>query len=82
MKLISWNIARRKDAWQALLKSDADIGIIQEANTPPIDLIENGQVDNVPNNPLNFSILTNFGNTDQLKFTRDEYQIYLQSACR
>ena len=48
MKLISWNIARRKEAWQALLTSDADVGIIQEANPPPKNLIEEGQVDGMP----------------------------------
>jgi exonuclease III len=46
MKLISWNIARRRDAWEILLSSDADIGILQEANMPPKDLIDNGQIDN------------------------------------
>ena len=48
MKLISWNIARRKEAWEALLRSDADIGIIQEANMPPKGLINKGQVDDAP----------------------------------
>lgn len=48
MKLTSWNIARRKEAWEALLNSDADIGIIQEANEPPNSLIGNGQVDDAP----------------------------------
>jgi hypothetical protein len=42
MKLISWNIARRREAWEILLSSDADIGILQEANMPPKDLIDNG----------------------------------------
>lgn len=48
LKLISWNIARRREAWEALLSSDADIGIIQEANMPPKDLINIGQVDDAP----------------------------------
>ena len=48
MKLISWNIARRTEAWEALIGSDAAIGIIQEANKPPEGLLKNGQFDNVP----------------------------------
>ena len=48
MKLISWNIARRTEAWKILLSSDADIGIIQEANKPPDSLIGNGQIDYAP----------------------------------
>lgn len=48
MKLISWNIARRTEAWETLIDSDAAIGIIQEANNPPEGLLKNGHVDDEP----------------------------------
>jgi hypothetical protein len=33
--VISWNIARRPDAWQVLLDTGADIALLQEATPPP-----------------------------------------------
>lgn len=48
MKLISWNIAQRKEAWGALINSDAAIGIIQEANNPPEGLLNNRHIDDAP----------------------------------
>lgn len=38
MKLISWNIAHRKDAWRYLINTDADVALLQEANAPPPDV--------------------------------------------
>jgi len=35
MKLISWNIARREEAWRYLLNSDADLALLQEATQYP-----------------------------------------------
>jgi hypothetical protein len=34
MKLISWNMARRKEAWYPLVDTDADIALLQEASAP------------------------------------------------
>jgi endonuclease/exonuclease/phosphatase family metal-dependent hydrolase len=38
MNIISWNIAQRDDAWRALLDTDADIALLQEATEPPADV--------------------------------------------
>lgn len=38
MKIISWNIARRAEAWRALAGSDADIALLQESAAPPHDI--------------------------------------------
>lgn len=38
VKLIAWNIAQRDTAWGELLKSDADIALLQEAKPPPADV--------------------------------------------
>lgn len=34
LKIISWNMAHRKESWDYLNDSDADIGLLQEAPTP------------------------------------------------
>jgi hypothetical protein len=38
MKLISWNIAHRKEAWHRLLDTDADVALLQEAVEPPPEI--------------------------------------------
>ena len=38
LKLVSWNIARRLEAWRALIDVDADIALLQEACEPPSDI--------------------------------------------
>jgi endonuclease/exonuclease/phosphatase family metal-dependent hydrolase len=48
MKLISWNIARRKEAWRFLLDTDADIALLQEATEPPSDVASRIYVDDEP----------------------------------
>jgi endonuclease/exonuclease/phosphatase family metal-dependent hydrolase len=48
MKLISWNIAQRKEAWRVLLDSDADIALLQEATEPPPDVKSRIEVDDEP----------------------------------
>ncbi|MDA1258424.1 MAG: hypothetical protein O3C10_11385 [Chloroflexi bacterium] len=45
VKIISWNIARREEAWRDLLNSDADLALLQEAAPPPIDVAERLTVD-------------------------------------
>ncbi len=34
MKIITWNIAQRHEAWRRLLETDADIALLQEACEP------------------------------------------------
>ena len=48
VKLITWNIARREDAWRFLLDTDADIALLQEAAEPPSDIAERFDVDPAP----------------------------------
>lgn len=48
MKLLSWNIAHRQDAWRHLLDSDADIALLQEAAEPPPDVASRIMVDPAP----------------------------------
>ena len=38
VKVISWNIAHREQAWRALCDTDADIALVQEAPEPPADM--------------------------------------------
>jgi endonuclease/exonuclease/phosphatase family metal-dependent hydrolase len=48
VKLISWNIAQRVDAWRLLVGSDADIALLQEATAPPADVAAMLDVDAAP----------------------------------
>ena len=48
IRLVSWNIARRADAWQYLLVSDVDVGLLQEAKPPPLGLAKHVEVDPAP----------------------------------
>jgi len=45
VKIISWNIAHRKEPWFHLLESDADVALLQEASQPPINLQQEISVD-------------------------------------
>ena len=38
VKVISWNIAHREEAWRALCDTDADIALVQEAPEPQADM--------------------------------------------
>ncbi len=38
VKIISWNIAQRKEPWRSLVDTDADIALLQEATEPPADV--------------------------------------------
>lgn len=40
LNIVSWNIARRPEAWRELLNSGADIALLQEACPPPSDIAE------------------------------------------
>ncbi|MBP3192961.1 hypothetical protein [Natronogracilivirga saccharolytica] len=48
MKIISWNIAQRTEAWYSLLESDADLALLQEASRPPSDLPKEIEFDDSP----------------------------------
>jgi exonuclease III len=48
IRLLSWNIARREDAWRALLRSGADVALLQEATEPPTDVAKELEVDSAP----------------------------------
>ena len=48
VKMITWNIARREDAWRSLVDSDADIALLQEAAEPPADVAGMLDVDPAP----------------------------------
>lgn len=48
VKLVAWNIARRDEAWRALLETDADIALLSEASTPPADVARRLDVDPAP----------------------------------
>jgi Endonuclease/Exonuclease/phosphatase family len=48
LNLISWNIARRDDAWRRLLDTDADVALLQEATAPPSDVAAKILVDGEP----------------------------------
>lgn len=48
VKVISWNIARRDEAWRSLLNADADIALLQEAAEPPADVARRLDVNPAP----------------------------------
>ena len=48
VKLITWNIARRAEAWRFLLDTDVDIALLQETAEPPSDVIRKCKVDPAP----------------------------------
>lgn len=48
MKIIAWNIARREDCWRALIDSDADLALLQEAAPPPPDIANEFDIDPSP----------------------------------
>ena len=38
IKVVSWNIAKRKQPWRELVEMGADVALLQEAGEPPSDL--------------------------------------------
>jgi exonuclease III len=48
IKLLSWNIRHRKDAWRQLLDEDCDVALLQEAAEPPADVAGRLGVDPAP----------------------------------
>ena len=48
IKIVSWNIAHRRDVWQHLPGLDADIALLQEACVPPADITGKIETDDAP----------------------------------
>lgn len=48
MRIISWNIAQRAEAWRRLLDTEADIALLQEAKEPPADVAAKVGIDPAP----------------------------------
>jgi hypothetical protein len=48
IKLLSWNIAHRPNAWRTLIDADADIAMLQEACEPPADIASRFDVGTEP----------------------------------
>jgi endonuclease/exonuclease/phosphatase family metal-dependent hydrolase len=48
MKLITWNMAHRGEAWRYLLDSDVDLALLQEAAAPPLDVAPSIETDSAP----------------------------------
>jgi hypothetical protein len=48
LKIISWNLNQKKDAWRHLLSTDADLALVQEARRPPKDVSSSITVDAAP----------------------------------
>lgn len=59
VKMICWNIAKRKAAWRFLLGCEADIALLQETSAPPDDVAGKVEVDPAP-----------FQDADGSKFSR------------
>lgn len=48
VKIVSWNVGRRSDAWRVLLDSGVDLALLQEAKPPPPALAGRVEVDPAP----------------------------------
>jgi exonuclease III len=48
MKIISWNINRKTEAWYSILDSDADVVLLQEATEPPPEVATKLDIDPAP----------------------------------
>jgi exonuclease III len=48
MKIISWNIAHRKEPWSQFLNTQADVALLQEASDPPPEVLRQIKVDDEP----------------------------------
>ncbi len=55
IRIVSWNIDRRSDAWQSLLDSGVDVGLLQEAQPPPPEVARHVWVDPAPWNTAGYS---------------------------
>ena len=48
MRIVSWNIAHRRDPWSWLLDMDADVALLQEAGEPPPEVAGRIETDGAP----------------------------------
>ena len=48
VKIVSWNVARRRKPWRVLGEMDLDVALLQEASRPPSDVAARIQVDPAP----------------------------------
>ncbi len=48
IRVVSWNIGHRSDAWRTLADSEADVALLQEAVAPPPDVASHVEVDPGP----------------------------------
>jgi exonuclease III len=48
IKIISWNICRKPEAWRVLAASDADLCLLQEAREPELYIREDIEIDDAP----------------------------------
>jgi len=48
IRLVSWNMGHRTDAWRILSDAEADLALLQEAVAPPPDIASKIQVDPGP----------------------------------
>ena len=62
MRLISWNIARRLEAWRQLADSGADVALLQEAAEPPSDVRARVEVDDADGLPHHGIRQTHYSN--------------------
>ena len=59
VKIVCWNIAKKRAAWRFLLGCDADVALLQETSLPPDDVAGQVEVDPAP-----------FHDTDGYRFSR------------
>ena len=48
IRIVSWNIARRRAPWETLLAMDADVALLQEARRPRVELPPRVEIDPSP----------------------------------
>ena len=48
VKIVSWNVAHRREPWHCLLDMDADVALLQEAGKPPPDVAARIEIDPAP----------------------------------
>ena len=48
IKIVSWNIGQRNEAWEVLLNSGVDVALLQEAKQPPASVKDRIHVDDLP----------------------------------
>lgn len=57
IRIVSWNIARRSEAWQSLLDSGVDVGLLQKAQRSPPELERQIEIDPAPWNTADTPVI-------------------------